>query len=194
MFSIKLINHLFVLKALNTMLPIGKPPIRDQDSLETVPRFPIDIKGVEPIEDELPAGKKFRYSSQHPANLIAEENPRYENLGDGYVRLLDPYASTFNYCVKRLIFPIWAIDLRYGRPLPGSESREPTGLLRPPAGLRHRLRLEQERPEPCCARPDLPFCLCRPGVRHKEKCPMCAEVISETPVCGMTGKYHVGHP
>ena len=48
-------------------------------------------------------------------------------------------------------------------------------------------------PEPCCARPDLPFCLRRPGVRHKEKCPLCAEVLSDTPVCGMTGKYHAGH-
>jgi len=55
------------------------------------------------------------------------------------------------------------------------------------------LKRQASGPEPCCARPDLPFCLRRPGVRHKEKCPLCAEVISETPVCGMTGKYHVGH-
>jgi len=48
-------------------------------------------------------------------------------------------------------------------------------------------------PELCCARPDLPFCLRRPGVRHAEKCPLCSEVLSETPICGMTGKYHVGH-
>jgi len=176
------------------MPPIGKSHFRGQNSLDSVNRVPIETQSFEPIEEELPAGKKIRRNLQHPLTSLPEEKPRYENLGDGYVRLLDPYASTFNYCVKRLIFPIWAIDPNYARPLPGSESREPTGLLRPPAGLRHRLRLEQERLEPCCARPDLPFCLRRPGVRHKEKCPLCAEVISETPVCGMTGKYHVGYP
>jgi len=54
------------------------------------------------------------------------------------------------------------------------------------------LKREATGEAPCCHRMDLPFCVRRPGVRHDEKCPLCAESVSGTPICGMTGKYHQG--
>ena len=45
----------------------------------------------------------------------------------------------------------------------------------------------------CCDRPDMPFCLRRPGVRHVAKCHLCGAAVDDVmnPVCGMTGTLHV---
>ena len=45
----------------------------------------------------------------------------------------------------------------------------------------------------CCDRPDMPYCLRRPGVRHVAKCHLCGSAVNDmlNPVCGMTGTLHV---
>ena len=45
----------------------------------------------------------------------------------------------------------------------------------------------------CCDRPDMPFCVRRPGVRHVPKCHLCGSAVNDAlnPICGMTGAPHV---
>jgi len=68
------------------------------------------------------------------------ETGRFEDVGNGYVRLLKPYIqqpTEFDYDVSRLIFPLWAFG--HQRDLRTIETPCP-GPMRPPAGLRHRCR------------------------------------------------------
>ena len=69
--------------------------------------------------------------------LKEEQRGRYEEVGDGYVRLLPPYMRDYEYPVSRLIFPLWAVDTRFERPR--SVEPLPTVQSRPLAGLRHRM-------------------------------------------------------
>jgi len=91
---------------------------------------------------------------------------------------------------------------QYGNPLTTAPSTLGVGIpLSPPTTTSGSqgsipasplLKREATGEAPCCHRMDLPFCVRRPGVRHDEKCPLCAESVSATPICGMTGKYHPG--
>ena len=63
-----------------------------------------------------------------------------------------------------------------------SQSLSPSPLKRP-----------SSTEQACCDRPDMPFCLRRPGVRHVPKCQLCGAALNDTlnPVCGMTGVLHL---
>ena len=58
----------------------------------------------------------------------------------------------------------------------------------PPSPLKRPSSTEQA----CCDRPDMPFCVRRPGVRHVAKCQLCGAAVDDAlnPVCGMTGALH----
>jgi len=137
-----------------------------QTSLKVVPRIPFTWDSFDISPEASPKAKKLqstRPKLQNSSNsdkpleekssiakvatsiydvdgeipLKEEQRGRYEEVGDGYVRLLPPYMRDYEYPVSRLIFPLWAVDTRFERPR--SVEPLPTVLSRPPAGLRHRM-------------------------------------------------------
>jgi len=95
--------------------------------------------------------KKRRHDLHRPTNLkttstsdvdvdmeipsVEEKDGGHEDVGDGFVRLLPPYPRNIGYDVKRLIFPIWAIDhQRYQKPCVFDT---PPVLIRPSTKVKH---------------------------------------------------------